>query len=98
MNFKLKALAAALLVASAGAASANVSMVNCQGFSLSIADDVVVAGQERAGSARQFEISACERAQQLPLDKYTGPTRVKIALPALDMETVVVVFPLDKED
>lgn len=97
MNFKTSALAAAFLVASLGAASANVTMVNCTDYTLTIADDVVVAGQAKAGSARQFEINACNLAEQLGMDNFDGPKRVSVRIEGLDMDTVVVVIPNTNE-
>lgn len=98
MKIGISGLATAFLVGSVGVASANVTMVTCDDYILSIADDVVVAGQQRVGSAREFELRACNLADQLGLEAADEPYRANVYIEGLDQETVVVVFPLRGED
>jgi len=65
-------LAAALLLASVGVASADVTMVSCEGVVVSISDDVATIGEQKATTMVEFEKTVCALAQQLPLASYEG--------------------------
>lgn len=98
MKYGISGLATAFLVATVGTASANVTMVNCPGYILSIADDVVITGQQRMGSAAAFDARACSLADQLGLDAADSPYRARVFIEGLGQETVVVVIPTSDDE
>jgi hypothetical protein len=96
MSGKLIKLVAVVTLGTAGVASADVTAVNCDGFVISMSEDIATQGQERAGSAAEFEENVCTTAQQLPLDTYDRPTVVAIRIMPMDIETKVTVFPTSR--
>ncbi len=65
---------------------------------ISMAEEIAVQAQERAGSQEEFELNVCTTAQQLPHDTYDRPTRVEILIEPYGIETAVVVFPTSQRD
>jgi hypothetical protein len=100
MQRKILGVAAATLIGSVSIASANVVAVDCvdDKVVISMAEDIAMAAQERAGSEAEFKKNVCTTAQQLPLDTYDRPTRVQILIEPYGIETAVVVFPTSKRD
>ena len=86
--------AGVVLAASVATASARVSMVNCEGYIVSIADEDTLRIQERVGSGEAYLNAVCAGADQLPLDEYKTPTRVNVRLEPIDYHLTVVIIPL----
>jgi hypothetical protein len=100
MHTRSLKLAAAMLVGSVGAASANVAMVDCvtEQVVISMSEDIAMAAQERAGSEAEYKTNVCNAAQQLPLDTYNRPTVVPIVIEPYGISTKVTVFPTSQRN
>jgi len=98
MRYKIVELAAVVTLATAGAAAADVVAVNCDGYVVSMAEEIAAAGEERAASMEEFEQNVCTVSQQLPIDEYDRPTTVDILIEPYDISTTVVVFPTNQRD
>jgi hypothetical protein len=98
MRIRVLEFAVAFSVASVGAAAADVVAVNCDGYVVSMAEEIATAGEERAGTMEEFEENVCTVSQQLPIDDYTRPTSVDILIEPYDISTTVVIFPTTQRD
>ncbi len=100
MRYNLPKFAAALLMGSVGAASANVAMVDCvtEKVVISMSEDIAMAAQERAGSDAEYKKNVCAAAQQLPLNTYNRPTVVSILIEPYGISTKVTIFPTSQRD
>lgn len=61
----LAPLSVAAIMASASAAFANNSLIDCEGFMIGITDAIATQAELRAGSREGMEQMVCETAQQL---------------------------------
>ncbi len=98
MQEKIFGIVAATLIGSASTAIANVAMVDCvnEQVVISMAEDIAMAAQERAGSDAEYKENVCAAAQQLPLDTYNRPTVVSILIEPYGISTKVTVFPTSR--
>jgi hypothetical protein len=88
-------LASIVLVAGVTTASARVSMVNCEDYIVSIADEDGLNIQERIGTGIAYTDAVCTGAAQLPIDEYDTATRVNVRIEPMGYHMTVVIFPDD---
>jgi hypothetical protein len=84
-------IAGVVLVATAGAAVADTTTVQCDGFLVTLEEEATMGIQENAGTGAAFEKAVCDAASQLPISQYKDPTRVNVTVEPSGNEYMVLV-------
>ena len=76
---KLLGFAAVAIVSTAGAVSADVTNVECEGFTITLSEEDTITIKEATGA--EFEKTVCDVASTMHSErKYENPTKVKLTL------------------
>ena len=92
MTYKLLALAASSVLISATASFANTTMVNCDGYVVSMSDEIAIQGQAKAGTVAGFEKAVCDRSSDLAQGAGEGATIIPVFVEELGVATRAVIF------
>ena len=93
-TIKTSLLAAALMAVTAPA-FANVTMVTCIGYVVSMSDEAAIRGQALAGSVAGFERVVCERSAAM--SDVDEATVTPVFIEELGITSRIGIFPIDDE-
>ena len=96
MKFAKTGVVVAALMAVAAPAFANVTMVSCPGYVVSMADDIAIRGISLAGSQIAFEELVCERSSA-DADGLDAPLISPVFIEELGITTRISLFPMDDD-
>lgn len=89
----MTALTSAALFATAFPALADMTMVSCPGYVVSMSDEIAIQAEALAGSTREFERIVCERSTAAE-DMSGDPQIVPVYIEELDVTTRMAIFPI----